>query len=731
MVKSSKSLLVVCTTAYRPLVGGAELAIENITKRLRDDFDVVILTARLSKNHLPHEYGDDGEIIRLGVGRRVDKFLLPLLIAWKIRQLKKQRTLVTWGVMVSYASIGARIAQILWGTSFVLTLQEGNREWETGISQWWWGGVIRGADHVTAISSFLLSLAHERGYRGSATLVPNGVDESFFYHHKRSESKELRIVSASRLVHKNGIDVLIAGCALLPQHISWHLTLAGDGPLRAELEADVTRRGLQEKVTFLGNVAYHDLPEVYRGMTVFIRPARSEGLGTAFLEAMASGLVTVGTPVGGIVDFLKDGKTGFLVKQDDAQSVADVLTHISQMTESAREALALSAQNLVKEKYQWNAISQSMEKVFRSIQKKKKIVIATPLYPPDIGGPAAYAEAFHTGFQKHGYATEVVSFGGFLRLPPIIRHAEYALDLWRKSKGADVIVSLDQFSVGFPAALVARARAVPMVFRIGGDFLWERAVEQGVYEGTIRAFYESGFYRTVSGMLLKVVGWTLSQADGIVFNTSFQKDLYKTYYRVTCPSFVVHNAISKETALTPQQPLPHKKTIVYAGRIIKLKNLRRLIEAFSDPVFGAYSLVMLGDGPEAADLLEYAKSLGIGDRVSIESGKSREEIHAAIQESTFCSLVSYGDVSPNFAFESLSLGKALVLTEATGIKEVMPDLLYVDPSSTDAIRNGMRALLDDTVRHTYEQKALQIRERSWGTVVDEFIESLKNAIPSI
>ncbi len=731
MDKSRKPLLVVCTTAYRPLVGGAELAIENITKRIRDDFDVIIFTARLSKKYLQHEYGEDGEIVRLGVGFYADKFFLPFLIAWKIRQVKKQRLLVTWGVMVSYASIGARIAQILWGTPFVLTLQEGNREWETGVSQWWWGGVIRGADHVTAISSFLIALAHERGHKGSTTLVPNGVDESFFYERKPDTSNKLRIVSASRLVHKNGIDTLIAGCALLPQHTSWHLTLAGDGPLRTELEASVTRLGLRERVTFLGNVENRALPEIYRGMTIFVRPARSEGLGTAFLEAMAGGLVTVGTPVGGIVDFLKDGKTGFIISQDDAQSVADVLTHISQIKGSERDELVGMAQNLVKEKYRWEAISRSMKEVFFSLQKKKKIVIATPLYPPEIGGPAAYAKAFETGFQKHGYDATVVSFGGFLRLPPIIRHFEYTLELWRKSKGADVILALDQFSVGFPAALVARIRAAPLAFRIGGDFLWERACEQGSFEGTIREFYESGFYRRESSSLFKIVRWTLRQASGIIFNTSFQKDLHQTYYRTTCPLFVVQNAVSKETLFASHEPHTNKKTIVYAGRIIKLKNLRRLIEAFSDSAFGEYSLVMLGDGPEVASLLEYAKSIDVDGRVSIQSERSRDEIYRAIHESVFCVLVSYGDVSPNFAYESLSLGKALVLTEATGIKEIMPDLLYVSPSSTDSIRKGMQMLLDDNARNMYEQKALQLQERSWGTVVDEFIESLKNGIPTL
>lgn len=767
MTKKSKPLLVVCTTAYRPLVGGAELAIENITKRIRDDFDVVILTARLLKNSAEYESGDDGEIYRLGVGYRIDKLLLPFLIAWRIRQLKQSRSLVTWGVMVSYASIGAYIAKWLWGTPFVLTLQEGNREWEAGISQWWWRTVIRGADHITVISSFLENVARERGYNGTITLVPNGVDESFLDVKKNSTGEQLRIVSASRLVEKNGIDVLIAGCALLPKNISWHLTLAGDGKDSHNLKLQSKNLGIEDKVTFLGNVPYGDLPRLYQNMDVFVRPARSEGLGTAFLEAMAAGLMTVGTPVGGIVDFLKDGKTGFLIRQDDPQSIADVLTRVAHMTGHERTQIAESARNLVQEKYQWETVATSMKDILKNTLLERdvaklqflrdlaqagepsrtnrqqadmrvdqklvtsKIIIATPLYPPDIGGPAAYAEAFYHGFQEHGYDTEAVSFGSFLHLPPIIRHIEYMFELWRKSKGADVIVALDQFSVGFPAALVARARAIPLVFRIGGDFLWERAVEQGAYEGTIREFYESGFYQRHSGLLLKVVQWTLVQASAIIFNTQFQLDLYKKYYSTKCPCFVVHNAIIKNNVLLGGSSAESKKTIVYAGRIIKLKNLRRLIEAFSNPAFHEYTLAMIGDGPEKSNLLEYAKSCGVDDRMSIQTMKSKEELSRAIYESVFCALISYGDVSPNFALECLSLGKAIVLTESTGLKEIMPDLLYVNPSSTEAIRNAMGALLDKKVRHDYEQKALLIPERTWATVVGEFIESIESAIPLV
>src|SRR3989344_7980328 len=137
---TNKPLVLVFTTAYTPFVGGAELAIQEISRRLKDDFEFVIITARLRRTLRKEEVFSEGRVIRLGIGSRVDKLLLPFLIFffvfwelsfrnWKLQA--RQGRVLMWGVMVSYASIAAFFIKLFKkNISFVLTVQEGNRAWE-------------------------------------------------------------------------------------------------------------------------------------------------------------------------------------------------------------------------------------------------------------------------------------------------------------------------------------------------------------------------------------------------------------------------------------------------------------------------------------------------------------------------------------------------------------------------------------------------------------------------
>jgi len=82
---------------------------------------------------------------------------------------------------------------------------------------------------------------------------------------------------------------------------------------------------------------------------VFVRPSLSEGLGNVFLEAMAAGLPIIGTPVGGILDFLKDGETGLFCRIKNPKSIAEKIKEILS-DDRLREKLIQNGQKLAEEK---------------------------------------------------------------------------------------------------------------------------------------------------------------------------------------------------------------------------------------------------------------------------------------------------------------------------------------------------------------------------------------------
>ena len=90
------------------------------------------------------------------------------------------------------------------------------------------------------------------------------------------------------------------------------------------------------------------------------------------------------------------------------------------------------------------------------MKNNKKILIATGLYPPEVGGPATYSKLLFDTLPKHGFEVTVVSFGEVRRLPKGIRHVFYFFKIIKKGRYTDCIFAQDPVSVGLPAFLAAR-----------------------------------------------------------------------------------------------------------------------------------------------------------------------------------------------------------------------------------------------------------------------------------
>ncbi|WP_313927398.1 glycosyltransferase [Pseudoxanthomonas sp.] len=126
--------------------------------------------------------------------------------------------------------------------------------------------------------------------------------------------------TVGRLVElKNQRLLLDAVAQLAPSHPDVVVVLAGDGPLRSELEAFARQCGIAGRVVFTGS--RKDIPALLAAFDIFTLPSRTEGLSIALLEACAAGLAVIATDVGGNSEIVRDGATGYLVPSDDAVSL--------------------------------------------------------------------------------------------------------------------------------------------------------------------------------------------------------------------------------------------------------------------------------------------------------------------------------------------------------------------------------------------------------------------------
>lgn len=126
-----------------------------------------------------------------------------------------------------------------------------------------------------------------------------------------------------------GVDVVIQGFSPVRRRYSnARLVIAGDGPERNRLEALVQTLGLETSVIFLGTKSH--MEAVYPLFDAFVLCSHSEGFSNALLEAMGMGIPVVATRVGGNIEMIEDGKTGFLVPPGDPAALSERMSLLLQ-----------------------------------------------------------------------------------------------------------------------------------------------------------------------------------------------------------------------------------------------------------------------------------------------------------------------------------------------------------------------------------------------------------------
>jgi len=373
--------VLIFSTTYFPLVGGAEVAMKEVTDRLPGwQFDLIC--ARIQKGLPSVEKIGNVTVQRCGFGSPVDKLLLPILgVGRALRIASRQEIACIWSLMASFGGFAA--LTYCWArpkTKMLLTLQEGDPlehyKQRAGVLYFLHRMVFRRANAVQAISTFLGTWATEMGFKGTPEIVPNGVDIAKFTTRISPDERlsirrslgfgeqDVVIVTASRLSKKNAVDDLIRSLASLPP--SYKLLIAGVGEDEAMLKALVKEQGVAARVMFVGKKSHDELPSLLQASDIFCRPSLSEGLGNSFLEAMAAGVPIIGTPVGGIVDFLQEGKTGVFCAPRDPASIASAALRI-QTEPGLREALIRNGEQVVRGGYDWDSIATRLDALLKSI----------------------------------------------------------------------------------------------------------------------------------------------------------------------------------------------------------------------------------------------------------------------------------------------------------------------------------------------------------------------------
>jgi glycosyltransferase involved in cell wall biosynthesis len=183
-------------------------------------------------------------------------------------------------------------------------------------------------------------------------VIPCGAPTTLFVPSRQRRTREVRFVMASRLADEKGCResvLAFADVALRHENVSLHIY--GDGPERKGLEEIVATRGLNGRVKFYGYVSEATLVAAFPDCDVLIQHSiKREGSPVSIVEAMSCGLPVVATAIGGIVDQVVDGETGFLVAEGDTVAMSRAMLRLAEDA-ALRARLGANARNRAVESF--------------------------------------------------------------------------------------------------------------------------------------------------------------------------------------------------------------------------------------------------------------------------------------------------------------------------------------------------------------------------------------------
>lgn len=331
-----------------------------------------------------------------------------------------------------------------------------------------------------------------------------------------------------------------------------------------------------------------------------------------------------------------------------------------------------------------------------------RLLIVTPLLPPEPGGPSYYAVHLKDTLTAKGYEVSVVAFRDVRKYPSVVRHIVFFFKVFAKAWGVDELIILDTVSVALPAVLAGKLVGKRTVIRVGGDFVWERFIERTGEKVLLSEFYTKKRELTFKERMLIVLQKhiILRLATNVVFNTAWQRELWKGVYKLSdTKTGVITNACKKG-----ERVYEGGDTFLCAWRPTAFKNTDTLEAAFK----------------EAKE-----KCPGIG--LTIYKDIPREELHEHMKHARALVVPSLTELSPNMALEALGMGLPVLLTKDCGARDILDGaVVWIDPLDPHDIAEKLCMLMDSSQYEKIKESTKAFSySKTYDEIADEFLVLLK------
>lgn len=330
-----------------------------------------------------------------------------------------------------------------------------------------------------------------------------------------------------------------------------------------------------------------------------------------------------------------------------------------------------------------------------------RIVIATGIYPPEVGGPSYYAIGLAEALRAEGIDVVVSTYGRLKKLPMGVRHIAYFARLLPRLFRADVCIALDTFSVAVPAALACRITRVPLIVRTGGDFVWEHYLERTKDPVPLPMFYAADRELSLKErVVLRLTKWALRRAT-IVFSTAMQRDVWLTPYGLEAArTHIIGNAI--EGPLPAEAPA-HKNFLWYV-RPIAMKNGVRVRAAFE-------------------------KAKAVHPDIALEEGMVPKQVLLERMKRCYAVILpSLTEISPNYILDALRFRKPFIMDKYSGMADELGQYgTLVDPLDVEDIARAIGELATaEGYKAACDRAAAFDKVRTYGDVAKDFLALIRS-----
>lgn len=367
-----------------------------------------------------------------------------------------------------------------------------------------------------------------------------------------------------------------------------------------------------------------------------------------------------------------------------------------------------------------------------------KIVIATGIYPPEIGGPATYSKYLYDNLKKQGHEVVVVTYAPQLkermpeeahvhaisrRYPKGLRHILYAVTVFFASRRADVIYAQDAVSAGLPAFLVAKFKRIPFVLKIVGDHAWEHGYRTGKVTVLLDEFLEQSHGGYIC-ILNKTKTFVSRHAKHIIVPSNYLKNIVMKWGVHEDHIHVVPNA-AEGALFVPRQEARRKKVFVSVGRLVPWKGFSMLIRLMKE--FPEYTLRIVGGGPLWGSLEKEIKDMELEDRIKLFGPIDKKYFEDVLGEATLFLLNTAYEGFSHQLLEIMAHGIPVITTDAGGNKEIVKDnenCMVAKYNDVSSWKNAIEKVLEDsTLYKTLEENGTRTARRY--TVEDMITGTLK------